>query len=198
MRRSRGSPKPCKHEFFGGILTDSMALKAVKRDDKVGLKGAAAVERKLQGFINKFDPENAALIRTVRKELRKRLPAANELVYDNYNFFVIGYSSTERPSDCIGSHAGAVGGPSTHFRCRRTGKDAVGGKRPGESDHPIDLRKATTAPESVQIALCSESNFQDGERCILFVDREPRGVRRAGQLYEQKRLDNWRAVLSTI
>jgi hypothetical protein len=29
--------------------------------------------------------------------LRQRLPTANELVYDNYNFFVIGYSSTERP-----------------------------------------------------------------------------------------------------
>ena len=28
------------------------------------------------------------------KALRKRLPAANELVYDNNNFFVIGYSST--------------------------------------------------------------------------------------------------------
>ena len=29
------------------------------------------------------------------------LPTANELVYDNYNFFVIGYSSTLRPSDCF-------------------------------------------------------------------------------------------------
>ena len=33
--------------------------------------------------------------------MRARLPTANELVYDNYNFFVIGYCPTERPSDAI-------------------------------------------------------------------------------------------------
>jgi hypothetical protein len=33
--------------------------------------------------------------------LRRRLPSAIELVYDNYNFFVIGYCTTERPSSCI-------------------------------------------------------------------------------------------------
>ena len=33
--------------------------------------------------------------------MRKRFPTANELVYDNYNFFVIGYCTTERPSDCV-------------------------------------------------------------------------------------------------
>ena len=33
--------------------------------------------------------------------MRARLPTANELVYDNYNFFVIGYGPTERPSDAI-------------------------------------------------------------------------------------------------
>src|ERR1035438_3529838 len=33
--------------------------------------------------------------------MRKRFPTANELVYDNYNFFLIGYCTTERPSDCV-------------------------------------------------------------------------------------------------
>ncbi|MGH7581844.1 MAG: hypothetical protein ACREL5_01310 [Gemmatimonadales bacterium] len=37
--------------------------------------------------------------------MRKRLPTANELVYDNYNFFVIGYGPNERPSDAIFSIA---------------------------------------------------------------------------------------------
>ena len=53
------------------------------------------------GFIAKFDSKNAKLIREVRAALRKRFPTANELVYDNYNFFVIGYCTTERPSDCM-------------------------------------------------------------------------------------------------
>jgi hypothetical protein len=43
----------------------------------------------LEISVDKFDSKNAALIRSVRKALRRRLPTANELVYDNYNFFVI-------------------------------------------------------------------------------------------------------------
>jgi hypothetical protein len=58
-------------------------------------------EDQLGGCIDKFAPEMAKAIRAVRAALRKRLPTANELVYDNYNFFVIGYSSTLRPSDCF-------------------------------------------------------------------------------------------------
>lgn len=62
-------------------------------------------EAQLETFVAKFDPKDQRLIRAVRRALRKRLPAAHELVYDNYNFFVIGYSPTERPSDAIVSIA---------------------------------------------------------------------------------------------
>ncbi len=61
------------------------------------LKNNAEIE--LAGCIDKFTPEMAKAIRAVRAALRKRLPTANELVYDNYNFFVIGYCPTLRPSD---------------------------------------------------------------------------------------------------
>src|ERR1700742_1558211 len=71
--------------------------------------------RQLAAFIEKFDSKNAALIRSARKVLRKRLPTANELVYDNYNFFVIGYCSTERPSDCIVSIAAGANGGGLSF-----------------------------------------------------------------------------------
>jgi len=72
-------------------------------------------EKQLDSFIEKFDARNAALIRAVRKALRKRLPTANELVYDNYNFFVIGYCATERPTDCIVSIAAAANGVGLSF-----------------------------------------------------------------------------------
>src|SRR6202021_2548530 len=75
----------------------------------------ASGEDQLESFIDKFDPKNAALIRSVRKEMRKRFPTANELVYDNYNFFVIGYCSTERPSDCIVSIAAGANGVGLSF-----------------------------------------------------------------------------------
>jgi hypothetical protein len=67
-------------------------------------------EKQLEGFVDKFEPKHQALIRAVRRALRKRFPTAHELVYDNYNFFVIGYSPTERPSDTIVSMAAAANG----------------------------------------------------------------------------------------
>jgi hypothetical protein len=78
-------------------------------------QAAAMGEQQLASFIEKFDPKNAELIRSVRKALRRRLPTANELVYDNYNFFVIGYCSTERPSDCILSIAAGANGIGLSF-----------------------------------------------------------------------------------
>ena len=72
-------------------------------------------EKQLAGFIAKFEPKHQTLIRAVRKAMRKRLPTANELVYDNYNFFVIGYSPTERPSDAILSIAAAANGAGLAF-----------------------------------------------------------------------------------
>ncbi len=72
-------------------------------------------ETQLQGFIDKFESKHQAVIRSVRKALRKRLPTANELVYDNYNFFVIGYSPTERPSDTFFSIAAAANGVGLAF-----------------------------------------------------------------------------------
>ena len=82
---------------------------------RIASQASATAELQLASFIEKFDTKNAALIRSVRKALRKRLPSANELVYDNYNFFVIGYCSTERPSDCILSIAAAANGVGLSF-----------------------------------------------------------------------------------
>src|SRR2546427_7968601 len=68
------------------------------------------VEPNLGGFVAKFAPRHQALIGAVGRAFRRRFPTAYELAYDNYNFFVIGYGPTERPSDCIVSMpAGANG-----------------------------------------------------------------------------------------
>jgi len=60
------------------------------------IQAPADAERQLKSFVAKFEPKHQSLIRAVRKALRKRFPTAYELAYDNYNFFVIGYGSTER------------------------------------------------------------------------------------------------------
>ena len=72
-------------------------------------------EQQLRSFIEKFDPANQALLRSARRALRARLPTAVELVYDNYNFFVIGYSPTEKPSDAILSLTGSSNGVGLCF-----------------------------------------------------------------------------------
>lgn len=73
------------------------------------LTGALA-ERQLKAFIGRFAPKDQLRIRTVRRAVRKRFPTAHELVWDNYNFFVIGYSPTIKPSDSIVSIAARANG----------------------------------------------------------------------------------------
>ena len=72
-------------------------------------------EKQLAGFIAKFTPEMATLIRGARKKMRERLPQALELVYDNYNFFVIGYGPSEKASEAIFSLAAQAKGVSLCF-----------------------------------------------------------------------------------
>jgi hypothetical protein len=61
--------------------------------------------RQLDRFLDAFSPEVAGLARMTLAKLRKRLPHANELVYDNYNALAIGFAPTERASDGIFSIA---------------------------------------------------------------------------------------------
>jgi hypothetical protein len=69
----------------------------------------------LAGFVAKYDPAVGRLVRATRAAMRKRFPTALELVYDNYQFLAIGYSSTERASDCIASLAVSPRGVALSF-----------------------------------------------------------------------------------
>jgi hypothetical protein len=72
-------------------------------------------EQQLKGFIAKFAPPNQRLIRALRKAVRKRLPAANELVYDNYNFLVIAYCPTQKPAESYFSIGADKSGANLFF-----------------------------------------------------------------------------------
>jgi hypothetical protein len=71
--------------------------------------------KQIAGFIAKFDPDVARVIRDCRRELRKRFPTATEIIYDNYNFLVFGFSTTGKPSDTIVSLAAASNGVGLSF-----------------------------------------------------------------------------------
>ncbi len=65
-----------------------------------GLSQAEAKAR-LDSFLAKYDPEVETVARRALGKMRKLMPGAIEMVYDNYNWLVIGFGPTERPSEAI-------------------------------------------------------------------------------------------------
>lgn len=62
-------------------------------------------KQQLDTFLAKFTPEVAATARRALIKMRKRLPGAVEIVYDNYNALAIGFGPSERASEAIFSIA---------------------------------------------------------------------------------------------
>ena len=86
--------------------------------------------------------------------MRKRYPTATEIVYDNYNFFVIGYSPTARPSDTVFSIAAAANGVGLSFFHGATLKDPDGILQgSGVQNRFVRLRSAATLSEPAIDAL---------------------------------------------
>jgi hypothetical protein len=69
-----------------------------------------SAEARLRSFVNRSDPAQQKLFRSMRTALRKRLPTANELVYDYGTFFVISYSPTDNGIDGIVAFAARADG----------------------------------------------------------------------------------------
>ncbi len=103
--------------YFGGADFNSpVTYRGENRREKAPREASGgSPTAQLAGFIAKFDPKIARQIRAARAALRKQFPTANELVYDNYNFFVIGFCATERPSDCLFSLAANAKGVGLSF-----------------------------------------------------------------------------------
>ena len=86
--------------------------------------------------------------------MRKRYPTATEIVYDNYNFFVIGYSPTTRTSDAIFSIAAAANGVGLAFLRGSTLEDPDGILQgSGKLNRFVRLTSAATLSEPAVAAL---------------------------------------------
>ncbi len=86
------TPAARRGEHFATGASGFAKLSFMPNPEKIEKKAAppASVEKQIAGFIDKFTPEHALIIRQCRDELRRMFPTANEIIYDNYNFFVIG------------------------------------------------------------------------------------------------------------
>src|SRR5690349_17315637 len=58
-------------------------------------------QSELDGFIDKFTPGVAALTRALMAKMKRRIPGAKVLVYDNYNALAIGYGPSEKAGQAI-------------------------------------------------------------------------------------------------
>jgi hypothetical protein len=115
----------------------------------------------LAGFVAKYDPAVARLTRASRAFMRRGFPTARELVYDNYQFLAIGYSATERPSDCIASLAVSPKGVALSFYYGSTLPDPQGvllGS--GNQNRFIRLSSATTLANPAIAALLRAATAQ--------------------------------------
>jgi hypothetical protein len=57
--------------------------------------------RQWAAFLSKYDPAIAARAKAAVARLRKHVPGAVELVYDNYNALVVGFGPSERASEAV-------------------------------------------------------------------------------------------------
>ena len=58
----------------------------------------ATAQQQLDGFLEKYSPEMEKLGRAAIAYLRKRLPGAICLAYDNYNALAVGFGPTDKAS----------------------------------------------------------------------------------------------------
>ena len=58
-------------------------------------------DQSLKAYLSKYDPGIEKIWREALAAMRKLLPGAIELVYDNYNALAIGFAPTERASDVV-------------------------------------------------------------------------------------------------
>ena len=69
-----------------------------RRSDAIG---AAAPGAQLEQFLSKFAPDVRAEAKASLRTLRRLVPGAVQLVYDNYNGLVVGFCPSERASDAV-------------------------------------------------------------------------------------------------
>jgi hypothetical protein len=70
-----------------------------------GIVTAMTPKQQLDSFLKKYDRGIAATAKRALVKVRKRLPGAVEIVYDNYNALVIGFGPNEKASLAVFSIA---------------------------------------------------------------------------------------------
>jgi len=125
------------------------------------LEAAVTPAAQLAGFIAKLDPQVARLLRAARAALRRRFPTAIEQVYDNYNFLVVGFCTSERQADCMVSLAANAKGIILSFYWGATLPDPTGILQgSGSQNRFLRLKSAAMLAEPAVEALLAAAAAQ--------------------------------------
>jgi hypothetical protein len=57
--------------------------------------------QQLESFLDRYNENIAAAVRRALRHMRRRVPGATEMVYDNYNALAIGFGPSERVGEVI-------------------------------------------------------------------------------------------------
>ncbi len=76
---------------------------------------ASTPEAHLRTHLDKLDPKTRRLFRSVRTQMRRRFPTANELAHDYGDALVIGYSPADRGIDAIVAIRASATGVTLYF-----------------------------------------------------------------------------------
>lgn len=118
------------------------------------------VESQVSGFLRKYTPEIEEQLREARIRLRAMFPRGYELVFDNYNALVFGFSPSERSTDAFLSVVGYPRWITLFFLHGKDLQDPDGllegrGKqvRSIRLKHPADINSAPVAALIAQAVL---------------------------------------------
>src|SRR3989442_154938 len=73
----------------------------IRPSPRVASAKAAAPKAQLAGFMAKYTPAMAKEGRAALTRMRRLVPGAVQMVYDNWNGLVVGFGPTERPSEAV-------------------------------------------------------------------------------------------------
>lgn len=113
-----------------------------------------SAEAELRTLIEKFTPEHQRLVEAVRRKLRKRLPTAQELVYEYRAWFVISYSPSSHGHEGVLALRGDADGVKLYLQ---RGKELSDPERllrgPGKQVRWLAVESAATLarPEVVNL-----------------------------------------------
>ena len=116
-----------------------------------------SAEAELRAIIAKFAPAHERLIGAVRRSLRKRLPTANEVVYEYRAWFVISYSPSERGYEGVLAIRGSGDGVKLYFNPGKGLPDPEKLLRGSANARWIELEGASTLARPAVARLIDEA-----------------------------------------